>query len=98
MSMIDSFQIRGRSYTVMYNFEPDVGTHPGLNSHHAQLSNKNGDRSMFPSAVARNGQADEFSAVMSNRCKGLTVAAGCEYRFDCRLNMSDVSPEIIAVS
>ncbi|MDI9460569.1 MAG: DUF1292 domain-containing protein [Saccharofermentanales bacterium] len=28
VSMIDSFQISGRSYTVMYNFEPDIGTHP----------------------------------------------------------------------
>ncbi|HHV42492.1 MAG TPA: DUF1292 domain-containing protein [Clostridiaceae bacterium] len=28
VSIIDSFQINGRSYTVMYNFEPDIGSHP----------------------------------------------------------------------
>ena len=28
VSMIDSFQISGRLYAVMYNFEPDIGSHP----------------------------------------------------------------------
>ncbi len=27
MSFIDSFQMRGRDYTVMYNYEPDDGSH-----------------------------------------------------------------------
>ncbi len=28
VSMIDSFRLGERMYAVMYNFEPDIGTHP----------------------------------------------------------------------